>query len=47
MDTNENDATDDYDDNDDEVEGDINIADSEATIMLSSPSRKFWMSSQE
>ncbi len=46
MDTNENDANDDYDDNDDEIEGD-NIADSEATITLSSPSQKCWMSSQE
>ena len=43
----ENDDNDDNDDIDDEVERDINIADSEATITLSSPSQKCWMSSEE
>ncbi len=33
--------------NDDDVEGDINITDSDATITLSSPSQKCWKNSQE
>ncbi len=47
MDTTENDDNDDNDDIDDEVERDINIADLEATLTLSSQSQKYWMSSEE